>query len=479
MKSMTTSDSTRWISARKLLFLIIIVAVVLRLASALYQGNQVTALPGTWDQLSYDGLAQRVAAGYGFSFAEDHWPATRAGEPTAHWSYLYTLFLTGVYASFGYQPVVARIIQALLVGVLQTWLTWRLGRHIFGPTVGLIAAALSACYIYFFYYGGSLLTETFYIVGILWTLDVTLRISEEGRQEPTTGSRRSTWWLWLELGLAIALTVLLRQVFLLFLPFLYLWIWWTLPQPTGQQHATYQALRWPALKGLVITSLILVLFILPWTIRNYRAFGTFVPLNTNAGFAFFWGNHPIHGTSFVPILPKDGPGYYALIPPELLSLNEAQLDQALLEEARKIISADPQRYLKLSLSRTIEYFKFWPSAQSGLLSNIARVGSFALFLPFMLYGLWLSLGFFHKPAHRGQRAEIVLLYLFMGVYMAAHIATWTLIRYRLPVDAVLLVFAALGIENIVNKIMARRGYEQYAQPLGGQIPLPTRRENND
>ncbi|MFN2118430.1 MAG: hypothetical protein ACK2T1_12185, partial [Candidatus Promineifilaceae bacterium] len=117
------------ISIQQWLFLIIAVAVVLRLFSAIYQGNQVVALPGIWDQLSYDGLAQRVVAGYGFNFAEGHWPVTRAGEPTAHWSYLYTMYLAVVYAIFGHQPVVARVIQAIVAGALQIWLTWRIGRR--------------------------------------------------------------------------------------------------------------------------------------------------------------------------------------------------------------------------------------------------------------------------------------------------------------------------------------------------------------
>ena len=234
-KSITASDSTRSVSARKLLFLIIIVAVFWRLASAIYQGNQVTALSGTWDQLSYDGLAQRVSNGYGFSFAEGHWPATRAGEPTAHWSYLYTLFLATVYNADVFRELFGFLIQALIAGVLQTWLTWRIGRRIFGPTVGLLAAAFSAVYIYFFYYGGSLLTESFYFVGILWTLDVTMRIAGNGRQTHEEEIQQSKWWLWFELGLAIGVTVLLRLVFLLFKPVLFLWIWLFLSGPSGHR----------------------------------------------------------------------------------------------------------------------------------------------------------------------------------------------------------------------------------------------------
>ncbi|MEZ4555375.1 MAG: hypothetical protein R2851_07385 [Caldilineaceae bacterium] len=71
----------------------------------------------------------------------------------------------------------------------------------------------------------------------------------------------------------------------------------------------------------------------------------------------------------------------------------------------------------------------------------------------MLVGLWLSaklvLGFTPQPQ---QRSAIVLLYLFMLVYTGIHLATWTLIRYRLPVDAVLLIFAAFGVATLAARL---------------------------
>ena len=63
------------------------------------------------------------------------------------------------------------------------------------------------------------------------------------------------------------------------------------------------------------------------------------------------------------------------------------MDQALLKEALQIIAADPQRYLRLSWSRIPHFFMFWPSADSGLISNLSRVGGFGLLLPWMIYGL--------------------------------------------------------------------------------------------
>ena len=450
------------ISTKQIWLIILVTAVLLRVASALIQGESVVPLPGVFDQVSYDGLAQRVIDGYGFSFGADHWPATRAGEPTAHWSYLYTLYLAATYALFGVHPLAARLIQAVLAGVLHCWLAERLGRRIFGPRVGLAAAGLSAIYIYFFYYAGALITEPFYITGILWTFDVALRLVDAQQKEQP---RAQKWRLWIELGVAIGVTALLRQLFLLFVPFLFLWLWWMLafsdasnadrskPQEEAKQSSRrgWQAKILAPVPGFVVATSLIILLIVPWTVRNYLAFGTLVPLNTNAGYAFFWGNHPIYGTDFVGILPGDGPTYLDLIPTELRPLNEAELDRALLKLGIGFVQADPVRYMLLSVSRTREYFKFWPSAESGMVSNLARVGSFGLALPFMLYGLWVAIQRWRQPMHAQQRAHMLLLWSFMIIYTAIHLLTWTLIRYRLPVDAVLLLFAALGVVDLLER----------------------------
>jgi hypothetical protein len=209
-----------------------------------------------------------------------------------------------------------------------------------------------------------------------------------------------------------------------------------------------------------LTVLIAGAMILPWTVRNYRAFDTFVLLNTNSGYVFFWANHPIYGTQFVGILPDNGPTYGQLLPTELLSLNEAELDKALFARGVGFVIDDPVRYALLSLSRTREYFKFWPSADSSMISNISRVGSFGLFLPLMLYGfglavvhVWRSRGNASNwAANRPNWASLVLLIGFMGLYTAMHLLTWALIRYRLPVDAVLLLFAGYGVADLLRRV---------------------------
>jgi 4-amino-4-deoxy-L-arabinose transferase-like glycosyltransferase len=415
---------------------VVFLSVILRIVVAVLMGNEVVDLPGIFDQISYHNLAQRVLNGYGFSFGETWWPATQAGEPTAHWSFLYTLYLTGVYKLFGVHPLIARIFQAIIVGVIHPYIIWRIGEKFFNRNIGLIASGITALYAYYIYYGAALMTEPFYITAILFSLYFGLEMAESRNLARDIK-------LGLAMGICIGITIALRQVFLLFVPFLFLWIWITRLKNT----------RNLPIVSTIISFALIVLFILPISVYNQNRFGRFVLLNTNSGYAFFWGNHPIHGTEFIPILPSET--YQRLIPPDIRQLDEAALDQELLSRGIQFVVDDPKRYILLSLSRIPAYFMFWPSADSNLISNVSRLASFGLMLPFMIYGLMLGIrGALRENGGRvlGLIASpIGLLILFVVVYSAIHIFTWALIRYRLPVDAVLVPFAGLALSDVARR----------------------------
>ena len=169
---------------------ILIGSVIFRVVAAFYMGNTVRELPGTFDQISYHNLALRVLSGRGFSFGELWWPVTAADAPTAHWSFLYTAYLILVYKIFGPNALAARLIQAVIVGFLQPYLAFLLGRKIFGGMVGLAAAFVTAIYTYFIYYSATLMTEPFYIVAILASLLIAIRLAEP-RATPGTEAGRA------------------------------------------------------------------------------------------------------------------------------------------------------------------------------------------------------------------------------------------------------------------------------------------------
>lgn len=427
--------------SRRLLLAILITSVAARVATSLALGDQLQDLPGTADQFSYDALAQRVVAGEGFSFETAWWPATAAGAETAHWSFFYTYFLVVVYAVFGSDPLAAKLIQSIAVGILQPLLAYAIGRRVFGEAAGLAAAGITAIYAYFIYYSATLMTEPFYMTAILASFYLAIQLVN--RSESESG----LWKPAITLGFTLGIAVLLRQVFLVFILVLLIWAW----------RASERRLGWLA----ALPAVVVALMVLPFTLYNSSRFDTFVLLNTNAGYAFFWANHPIYGTRFEPILLDDMGSYQELIPEDLRGLDEAALDRELLKRGIRFVAEDPARYLLLSISRIPAYFIFWPSGQSSAISNISRVLSFGLFLPFMTYGLitaWMDRG---KAALNGP---VGLLTLFILAYSAIHLLSWSLIRYRLPVDAVLVVFASFPLTQLGKRLTGSRE-RSAAQPV--------------
>jgi hypothetical protein len=421
---------------KRSLLAIILLGVLLRLAASIFFGEETLVGPGTADQISYHNLALRLASGHGFSFDEPWWPLTQPDAPTAHWSYLYTYYLAAVYVLFGPNPLAARLIQSVVVGLLQPLLAFLIGRRLGGAKVGLASAGVTALYAYFIYYSASLMTEAFYFTAVLASLYLAISLADD--LKASHGSSARQLQLSAALGAILGAAVLLRQVLLLFIPLLLIWIWLAV----GRKKAAI----------VVLPALIVGTLVLPFTLFNYSRFDRFVLLNTNAGFAFFWANHPIYGTQFQPILPEEIGNYQELIPEDLRGLDEAAMDQQLLRRGLQFVANDPVRYIRLSLSRIPAYFMFWPSEQSSFISNVSRTLSFGFFLPFMLYGLvlaWIERG-----------AAVVLepvgvLTLFVVFYSAIHLLSWALIRYRLPVDAVLVGFAGYALVDLAQRIGAR------------------------
>jgi hypothetical protein len=447
--------------APSLLLAVIGLSIILRIGVAFYLGDIVDAPPLLTDQRSYHALGVRLLQGHGYSFDRAWYPFTPANAPTAHWSFLYPLFVAGVYAVSGVHPLAVRLLQAGLGGFLLPWMVYRLVRRIVlvsssegpapsalgsaGRELATVAAALGALYPYYILYAATLMTETFYIAALLWSLEVGLRVGSRLRQR-----QRVRWVLAVELGLSLAVATLLRQSFLPWVPVFFLWFLWL-------SHGRVRL--GPVLAPLALAGTVLLLAIVPWTLRNYRVYGQFLLLNSNAGYAMYSAQHPLQGTRFSEF-------WAAPVPENLPGINEAQWDRALLRIGLGFVRDDPLRYLRLCLSRVRAFLEFWPTSGTTLLHNLGRMASLGVFGPFMVYGLYLAA---RRPAAPGSAARAVssapgmvgwamgLLCLFVACYSLLHILTWAMVRYRLPADAVGLVFAALALQDLYQR--ARRWSE--------------------
>ena len=393
---------------------ILVIAFLVRLAAAVYLGNNLSGLSGAYDEISYNTLAERYVEGYGLTFPSDWYPWIKANAPQSYYSIIMSLYLVGIYRIFGYLPIVARLITVLL-STISVYVIFLLVRKVFNQKVALFAALISALYAYLIFYGVTLVTETPFILFILLSIYLAYDISEFPKM-----------WKWIGLGIALSICVLFRMAVIFYIPFLLTWIIWK--QRSNRLYA-------------IIPLVLIFVSILPFTIRNYQIWGRFLLLESQFGHVFWNGNHPDSNGDFHPyrVFP---------IPGEVLSENnDVVITNRLLKMGIENIGNNPNLFISLIITRLREFFKFWPTSDSDTVANFMRVISFGVLLPLSVMGLWLS---------RKEFWRLTPIWLFMLIHTGVYAISWTMIRYRIPLDAILTMFAGLTVADLACRFQSRR-----------------------
>ncbi len=230
--------------------------------------------------LALAGLAARllfVLLEPGVRLVGDEWMWTRWGTeiiPSARIAFsplelsfvfhppLYPYFIAVLSTLFGGLTAV-KVAQCLL-GALLVGAVGRIGGQAFGERAGLVAAAIAAFYPELVWFCAHFWAETVFTVLLWWAFERLLQSDARG----STSVAAVAGVLW---GLA----VLTRETALYFLPVAAAWLVWR-RQGGGRRAAI-----------LVATAL---LVILPWTLRNWIVFRTFIPVSTAGALNLWQGN---------------------------------------------------------------------------------------------------------------------------------------------------------------------------------------------
>jgi 4-amino-4-deoxy-L-arabinose transferase-like glycosyltransferase len=261
------------------------------------------------DELQYQEIATNLVAGNGYALD---------GHLTSWRPPLYPAMLAVLYEIAGStDPFVARVAQAGL-SLVTALLVLVLTRSLFGQQAAFIAFVITAFYPSSLFYANHLLTEG------LFTLLVTLTAV------CFAGYLASDRWTWLPaIGAVSGLAALARDVFLPVVGLL------ALVTLVVRRHHPLRAVAHVAVIGAIAAAIIA-----PWTVRNYRVFGTFTPIATNGGPSFLAGNN-----EFTPL---DRPWQYQefsrdqrwrTIAPE--TLNEGRRQQVAYQKAFEFIREHP------------------------------------------------------------------------------------------------------------------------------------------
>ncbi|OGL73259.1 hypothetical protein A3E39_01345 [Candidatus Uhrbacteria bacterium RIFCSPHIGHO2_12_FULL_60_25] len=208
-------------------------------------------------------LVQNWFLGYGYSFVQD------VGCVSAYRSPGFLFFLTGVYGLFGFANFFAQAVVQNALAVLLTYMVYRLGWALTKDRrVGLVAAVLTAIHPYTFYhytqYYHTVLSGLF-LVTLLFSL---LRLEETKRMRWAVGTGVWIAALAYVQGTILPATVLLSA-----------WLLWRWRKDVKR-----------AVLAIAIMGIVSAALIAPWTYRNWQAFHRFVPLTTDLGHALAKAN---------------------------------------------------------------------------------------------------------------------------------------------------------------------------------------------
>lgn len=418
------------------LLLILLVALVTRSAFAWYQERQFNpqVLRIVPFQTETGHIAYSIASGKGFSS-----PFQRDTGPTAWLAPVYPYLLAGIFKLFGIYTIHS-FFAALVMNILFSAGTcvpiFYAGRRIAGLGVASAAAWVWALFPNAIIISFEWIWDTCLSALLVATLlRATLELAE---------SRRVRDWCFY--GLLWGFALLTNPAVALLFPVL---LAWAAYRNRNRDRVSAWAFGWivrPALAAAIV-----LLCCMPWTIRNYVQFHKFIPLRSNFAFELYIGNNENYDEEH-----RFRPGAITQDREILRYLHMGET--AFMEEEKRkaiaFIATHPRIELWLVSQRFVD---FWLGTASPL-AAFRQADSLWLYFILAFNGVvpvCAFLGILVLLATKNAYAFPVVA--FPVVFPLLYYVTHTSLRYRHPIDSVVLLLAAIGVHGLWRWCMRKMG----------------------
>lgn len=387
----------------------------------------------------YHGHALALLNGNGYTNAD--------GSLAVLWMPGWPAFLAALYSVFGPLVRAAQLANALL-GAGTAALVYLLGVRLFDRRTALVAGALYAVWPGVVFYVAVLFSETLFTAMFTSAILLTVIAAQTGRAA----------WL-AAAALALALTLWVRSEPIAFLPVFA----WFLARARGSW-------RRGALEAGLLAAVMLA-GVAPWTLRNARAFGQFVPTSANGGAVFYEGNHAgAPGGNDLPFslefrarfahLPlgegdvargaagwREGLAFVRSNPGEALRIGGRKLAVTYATDDRAPVLIrgfeGPRRILE---SHYVPLRGYLPESSMLWMQRIAN-GFWYVVLALALVGAWRV---------RSWPAETrVLVPGLLGTWLAIHFAMIGGARFHVPEAPLLALVAGAGLLALLDAVLAK------------------------
>jgi hypothetical protein len=371
------------------------------------------------DEKYYLEVAQNLAAGRGHLFERDG-VAHRAFRPPGHPWFL-SLALAGAEGPAGAEPVEPLLVVQTLLGSVLVAVVIALGRALFGWSEATLAGLLAAL-------DPTLIAHSHY----LWSETLAATLLGAALAAVVASERAASRGRAAAAGVLFGLAALTREVALPICAACALWSVAVSPRPRG-----------PALRRAALCLAMAAAVVAPWTARNARLLDRFVPVATVGVFAAREGNtfsRDDWRRSELAALKAFRAEYFA-IPDEAARLDFAR------RQALDLVRAEQPLWLAKKLARTAA--TLW-SPDSYLFLKISRgaygePGPWTVRLLLVVAALGyvaLVVGAIAGAAGAQGRGRRAFPALVLGVFFLVHVLANSAARFRLPILALLLVYAS-------------------------------------
>jgi 4-amino-4-deoxy-L-arabinose transferase-like glycosyltransferase len=362
----------------------------------------------TGDAFAYDAIARSLVTGQGYAWQ---------GHATAVVTPLYPLFLAACYLIVGRDFLAIGLLQSGL-GALTAGVTYAMARLIFDQKVALLAGLICALLPEMvFWTSGQICTEplyTFLLSLAVYALARLLPASRMGGENRLAEAAAA--------GLLLGAAALTRPVALGFAICATVYVW----RRAGGRPAAVIGLGVAAVIG-------------PWAARNAWVMGAPVVTSTEAGSVLYL-YHSSQSTG-------EHGGWNPHVAPlsEAAGLTEVAANRVYLAAATRFAREQSGREVVLTARR---FWNQWRPAYAGS-SLRSQVVAAVTYVPLMAFALptafWLG---FRTP-----RAG--LLALFLAYHVLFHLLLAGEMRFRVPMEPVLAVYAAAAVAGMFRRLTAR------------------------
>jgi 4-amino-4-deoxy-L-arabinose transferase-like glycosyltransferase len=368
-------------------------------------------------------IGRSLALDQGFSN-----PFNATTGPTAWEPPLYPFLIAGVFKLFGiYTHASAIVLLGLnsFFSALTCIPIFRIAKRSFGEKLAIWTAWLWAVMPPVMYWCTRWVWETslaaFLLALIFWlTLDL---------------EKREGFRPWLEFGFLWGVAGLTNTSLLAFLPASGLWAWYR---------------RWKrgkaSLAGVALASLVFVLCVTPWSVRNSKIFGRVMFLRSNFGAELRIGNGPwADGTWREYLHPTQN--VYEMR--RFRQMGEIAYVAERQREAMAFIREDYVRFMGLNLKRFIYYWGGVP--RSSEIPALAPIKN-SVFLASSVLAFW-GLG---RALRKGKPGAWLFFWLILS-YPALYYVVFPHPRYRHPIEPELGILMVYVISEAEKRTTTPRG----------------------